>query len=41
MLGILALLATLIAKKKEINEFYYKEIAKLNAERKSKLAALK
>ena len=41
MLGILALLVSLIAKKKEINEFYYNEIAKLNAERKSKLAALK
>lgn len=31
----------LVAKKKEINEFYDNEIAKLNVERKSKLAALK
>ena len=31
----------LVAKKKEINDFYDNEISKLNAERKSKLAALK
>ncbi len=31
----------LVAQKKEINDYYDNEIAKLNAERKSKLAALK